>query len=104
MMLLQPKTEDLANENSSPRVVNSLMGKERNGKDLKWNEIRDKYILVDFWASWHPQSVAEQRFPPQSHQGFKEGKVHHLQFFLGFGQGSLAKSIGQRYLAVETNL
>jgi thiol-disulfide isomerase/thioredoxin len=36
------------------------MGEDRQGKDIKWSEIRDKYILIDFWASWNPKSVVEQ--------------------------------------------
>ena len=59
MMLLQPKLEK-QNNNSRTQSVHTLVGKDRKGEILKWNEIRDKYILIDFWASWHPQSVSEQ--------------------------------------------
>ena len=59
MMVLQPKIEDLTNK-SKPQNIHSLTGQDRQGKDIKWSEIRDKYILIDFWASWNPQSVAEQ--------------------------------------------
>lgn len=59
MMLLQPKIEDLSNKNQ-PQSVHALLGHDRRGEDIKWGEIRDKYILIDFWASWNPQSVAEQ--------------------------------------------
>ena len=59
MMLLQPMIEDLTNK-STPQSVHSLMGEDRQGKDIKWSEIRDKYILIDFWASWNPKSVVEQ--------------------------------------------
>ena len=59
MMLLQPKLEK-QNNNSRTQNVHTLVGKDRKGEMLKWNEIRDKYILIDFWASWHPQSVSEQ--------------------------------------------
>ena len=58
-MLLQPKLEDLS-DNNKTQSVHSLTGKDRQGKDFKWGEIRDKYILLDFWASWNPQSIAEQ--------------------------------------------
>jgi thiol-disulfide isomerase/thioredoxin len=58
-MLLQPQIENLS-ENHKTQSVYALAGKDRKGKDFKWGEIRDQYILVDFWASWHPQSVAEQ--------------------------------------------
>ena len=59
MMLLQPKIEDFTNKNK-PQSIHSLMGEDRQGKEIKWSEIRDKYILIDFWASWDPKSVAEQ--------------------------------------------
>lgn len=42
------------------RAVYSLFAKERDGKDLKWSSIKDKYVLLSFWASWNPQSVMEQ--------------------------------------------
>lgn len=92
MMLLQPKTEDLANGNSTPRIVNSLMGKERNGKDLKWNEIRDKYILIDFWASWHPQSVAEQDSLPKVIKALKKEKFIICSFSLDLDKEAWLKA------------
>ena len=58
-MLLQPKLEDLG-DNNKTQSVHTLIGKDRQGKDFKWGEIRDKYILLDFWASWNPQSMREQ--------------------------------------------
>lgn len=59
MMLLQPK---VATQNNTNQVksVHSLAGKDRKGEIFKWSDIRDRYILIDFWASWHPQSVSEQ--------------------------------------------
>lgn len=59
MMFLQPKIENQANT-SRNKSVYSLAGQDRKGNTFKWNDIRDKYILIDFWASWHPQSVSEQ--------------------------------------------
>ena len=59
IMLLQPKVEN-QNKTSRAQSVHSLSGKDRKGENFKWNDIRDKYILIDFWASWHPQSVSEQ--------------------------------------------
>lgn len=40
--------------------INSLNNKDKSGKTFKWSTLKGKYILVDFWASWNPQSVAEQ--------------------------------------------
>ena len=57
-MTLLPKIEKL-NSNRT-QSIHTLIGKDRKGKDFKWRDIRDRYILIDFWASWHPQSIAEQ--------------------------------------------
>lgn len=59
MMLLQPRIENLNKTNRS-KSIHSFPGKDRKGETFKWTDIRDKYILIDFWASWHPQSVSEQ--------------------------------------------
>lgn len=59
MITLQTRMEYLSAKNRN-NIIHSLQGKDRDGKDIKWGTIRDKYILLDFWASWHPQSVAEQ--------------------------------------------
>lgn len=74
MMLLQPKVEDGADENSGPRNIHSLQAKDRNGEDFKWSDIRDKYILIDVWASWHPQSVALQDSLPKVIKALKKEK------------------------------
>ena len=40
--------------------IHMLNGVDRHGKSVQWNTIRNNYILIDFWASWHPESVAAQ--------------------------------------------
>ena len=40
--------------------IQNLNGQDRRGEKIKWPTNRDNYILVDFWASWHPESVAAQ--------------------------------------------
>ncbi len=40
--------------------VHTLSAYDRNGKAFRWSTIKNKYILIDFWASWHPQSIVEQ--------------------------------------------
>ena len=37
-----------------------ITGEDRKGNPVSWNKIRNQYILLDFWASWHPESIAEQ--------------------------------------------
>ena len=40
--------------------ITNLNGQGRKGEKIKWPTSRENYILVDFWASWHPESVAAQ--------------------------------------------
>ena len=57
-MTLLPKVEKL--NNNRVQSIHTLIGKDRKGENFKWGNIRDRYVLIDFWASWHPQSIAEQ--------------------------------------------
>ena len=45
---------------SKAQHINTLNNRNREGKVFRWSTIRNKYVLIDFWASWHAQSVAEQ--------------------------------------------
>ena len=48
-------------ENQRGKVVYNLKGaKDKGNNSINWSQIRNQYILLDFWASWHPESVAEQ--------------------------------------------
>ena len=57
-----PYINDLQKRLKKPSLknVNTLNNKKRDGKSFQWNSLKNKYILLDFWASWDPQSVAEQ--------------------------------------------
>lgn len=57
MISLQGKINQLSNKNSS---IYSLPGQDREGNNIKWTSIMDQYILVSFWASWHPESIQTQ--------------------------------------------
>ena len=57
MISIQGKINQLSNKNSS---IYSLPGQDREGNNIKWTSIMDQYILVSFWASWHPESVQTQ--------------------------------------------
>ena len=58
LMTLLPKIEK-PNKTRSQSIY-TLTGKNRKGEDFKWENIQNQYVLIDFWASWHPQSLAEQ--------------------------------------------
>lgn len=44
----------------STQYIQTFHTQDRTGKKFDWKKTRDKLILVDFWASWHAESVAEQ--------------------------------------------
>lgn len=51
------------NEKSNPmenRSVSSISCTDKNGKFITWNNVKDRYILLDFWASWNKESVRAQ--------------------------------------------
>lgn len=72
LMTLLPKIEDQNNNRS--QSIHTLIGKDREGKDFKWGDVRNQYVLIDFWASWHPQSVAEQDSLPTVIKALKKEK------------------------------
>lgn len=59
MTQLQSKIEALKNPQKNQSIL-SLQGIDKNGESIKWNEIRNKHILLNFWASWHAQSLSER--------------------------------------------
>ena len=50
----------LLNAKQKNLSIPNLNGQDRKGEKIKWPTSRENYILVDFWASWHPESVAAQ--------------------------------------------
>lgn len=44
----------------SNRTVSSISCPDKNGKTINWSQVKDKYILLDFWASWDKESVTAQ--------------------------------------------
>lgn len=59
MMNLQAKHESLTKYDSN-RSVYALQNKDKDGKNFNWSNIKGKYILIDFWASWDSKSVEAQ--------------------------------------------
>ena len=56
---LQSRIAHLSAKQKNLSIVN-LNGQDRKGEKIKWPTSRENYILIDFWASWHPESVAAQ--------------------------------------------
>ena len=40
--------------------LNTISCTDKNGKSIGWKEMKDKYVLLDFWASWNKESIAAQ--------------------------------------------
>ena len=59
IMDLLAKIEHLT-EKDNNRSIYTLANKDREGNSINWSSIKNKYILIDFWASWNKESVAAQ--------------------------------------------
>lgn len=42
------------------RSISSISCTDKDGKIVNWNSVKNKYILLDFWASWDKESVSAQ--------------------------------------------
>ena len=56
---LQSRIAHLSAKQKNLSIAN-LNGQDRKGEKIKWPTSRENYILIDFWASWHPESVVAQ--------------------------------------------
>ena len=58
MIELQERINHL-HKSKSPNIP-TMYGKDREGNTVKWSTVKNNYILIDLWASWHPESVMQQ--------------------------------------------
>ena len=49
-----------SNKKHKAQIIHTLPGQDRKGEAIKLTKIRNQYILLDFWASWHTESVSQQ--------------------------------------------
>lgn len=59
VMNLLGKIEYLT-EKESNRSVYTLANKDKKGRNISWSNLNNKYILIDFWASWDRKSIEAQ--------------------------------------------
>lgn len=59
IMDLQTKLEGQPTVTNN-RTVSNITCTSKDEKTVNWNSVKDKYILLDFWASWHKESVTAQ--------------------------------------------
>ncbi len=42
------------------RYISNISCTDKNGKTVNWSSVKNKYVLLDFWASWNKESVTAQ--------------------------------------------
>lgn len=42
------------------RYISNISCTDKNGKTINWSSVKNKYVLLDFWASWNKESVIAQ--------------------------------------------
>lgn len=52
--------------------------KDRNGKSVTFNDFKEKYLLITFWASWWPASTAELKALDQIAGKYKKKNLAFL--------------------------
>lgn len=66
----------------SKNSIIHISGEDREGNPVSWNKIRNQYILLDFWASWHTESIAEQDSLAKVLQALKKENFQIFSFSL----------------------
>ena len=61
-----------SNKKHKAQIIHTLPGQDRKGEAIKLTKIRNQYILLDFWASWHAESVSQQDSLVRVLQALKE--------------------------------
>lgn len=57
MTILQGKVESLKKPQNNQSIL-ALQAFQKNGKNLKWGELKDQHIVLNLWASWDTKSMA----------------------------------------------
>ena len=66
--------------------------------------MKDKYILLDFWASWDKASMAAQRFTGQRTEGIEKEKFLIVSLSLDLDKKRMVEGLRQRHHPVETSM
>ncbi|WP_455672707.1 thioredoxin-like domain-containing protein [Phocaeicola sp.] len=64
------------------RSVTPISCPDKNGKAVGRNEMKDKYVLLDFWASWNEESKAAQDSLVAVQKALKKEKFLIISFSL----------------------
>ncbi|MDE5677445.1 DUF4369 domain-containing protein [Phocaeicola sp.] len=91
---LQNKLNDKT-EPTNQRVSN-IACTDKDGKDVNWNSVRGKYILLDFWASWNKESIAEQDSLVTVQKALKKEKFVIISLSLDLDRKEWLAKCGQK--------
>ncbi len=95
MLDLQGKLEDMQ-EAAERRTVTSLTCKDKDGKLIGWNNLKNKYILLDFWASWDEKSRIAQDSLVRVQKALKKKKFTIVSLSLDLDRKAWLDAIAER--------
>lgn len=91
MMDLQAKIEKLTTYKNNQGIY-TLQGKDREGKDFNWSNLKNKYVLIDLWASWDKKSIETQDSLVSILKALKKKKFHVVSLSLDLDREAWLKA------------
>lgn len=91
MMDLQAKIEKLTTYKNNQGIY-TLQGKDREGKDFNWSNLKNKYVLIDLWASWDKKSIETQDSLVSILKALKKKKFHVISLSLDLDREAWLKA------------
>lgn len=83
-------------EKREKAYVDLLREPDSNGKYIDFHTLRDRYVLLSFWASWDRQSVEEQDSLASVIQELRKEKFTAVSVSLDLDRKAWTDAIGQR--------
>ncbi len=95
MLDLQGKLENMKKA-TERRIVSSLNGRDEKGKLVGWNDVKNKYVLLNFWASWDDKSRIVQDSLVSIQKALKKEKFVIISLSLDMDKQEWLKAIADR--------
>lgn len=70
----------------SKEFINNISIKKRDGKYVSWNKAQKQYTLINFWATWHSESLEKRDSLYELSKEFKEDQFRVLNFSLDYNR------------------
>lgn len=91
---LKKRLDQATMKNNS--YINIFNMPDRNGKTVGLAQMRDKYILLSFWASWNPESIAYQDTLASAVKALKKEKFVAMSISLDMNKEAWLNAISNR--------